>query len=126
MPPRGFGRSLIAAVGNTPAVSISAPLTPEGRNSWAKLEAFPPGGLKDRSALPRFAITRARGDLRPGVAIVESSSSWYPDHYSSPDDAGNAPAREHLGRQATAMPMPGRRTPAARVGSDLCVLGERS
>lgn len=126
MPPRGFGRSLTTAVGDTPAVRISAPLTPAGRDSWARLEAFRPSGLKDRSALPTVARTRTRGDLRLGVASIASSNFWSPDRCSSRDNAGTAPAHELFGRQGTAMPVPGHRTPAARVSSDLQVLRGRS
>lgn len=65
-------------VGNTPVLWIpgaSAP-APEsaGRGFWAKLEAFNPGGMKDRPALHMVERARARGDLAPGGAIIESTS----------------------------------------------------
>ncbi|MFC7590853.1 PLP-dependent cysteine synthase family protein [Nonomuraea antimicrobica] len=41
---------------------------------WAKLEGFNPGGIKDRPALHMVRRARARGDLRPGGTIVESTS----------------------------------------------------
>ncbi|MGW7440165.1 PLP-dependent cysteine synthase family protein [Streptomyces sp. NPDC054849] len=68
------GRSLAAAVGNTPVVWISDPLTPPGRGFWAKLEGLNPGGIKDRPALHMVDRARARGDLLPGDEIIESSS----------------------------------------------------
>jgi cysteine synthase len=74
---RGVGRSLAAAVGNTPVVWVSDPLTPAGRGFWAKLEGFNPGGLKDRPALHMVARARARGELLPGAEIVESSSGTF-------------------------------------------------
>ncbi|MEV0453835.1 PLP-dependent cysteine synthase family protein [Catellatospora methionotrophica] len=65
---------LPALVGNTPVVFIGAPLADEGRGFWAKLEAFNPGGIKDRAALHVTAAARRRGVLAPGAPIVESTS----------------------------------------------------
>jgi cysteine synthase A len=62
-------------VGNTPVLRISAPLTRAGRGFWAKLEGFNPGGsMKDRPAVHMVQRARARGELRPGARIVESTS----------------------------------------------------
>lgn len=62
-------------VGNTPVLRVSAPLTTAGRGFWAKLEGFNPGGsMKDRPALYMVERARARGELRPGARIVESTS----------------------------------------------------
>ncbi len=61
-------------VGNTPLLRISEPLTPSGRGFWAKLEGFNPGGIKDRAGLHMVERARARGDLRPGARIIESTS----------------------------------------------------
>lgn len=61
-------------VGNTPVLQISEPFTPGGRGFWAKLEGFNPGGMKDRPAMHMVEQARARGDLQPGAAIIESSS----------------------------------------------------
>ncbi|MBF8190204.1 PLP-dependent cysteine synthase family protein [Nonomuraea sp. K274] len=66
--------SLSLAVGNTPLAFISEPFVPGGRGFWAKLEGFNPGGIKDRPALHMVRRARARGDLRPGATIVESTS----------------------------------------------------
>ncbi|MFI0816301.1 PLP-dependent cysteine synthase family protein [Streptomyces sp. NPDC021098] len=65
---------LSGLVGNTPVLRVSEPLTPAGRGFWAKLEGFNPGGIKDRPGLHMVERARARGDLRPGGAIVESTS----------------------------------------------------
>ncbi|OCB12858.1 PLP-dependent cysteine synthase family protein [Mycobacterium intracellulare] len=62
-------------VGDTPVLRISAPLTAADRGFWAKLEGFNPGGsMKDRPALHMVERARARGELRPGARIVESTS----------------------------------------------------
>jgi cysteine synthase A len=73
----GIGRTadcVSALVGNTPLLYVSEPLAPAGRGFWAKLEGFNPGGIKDRPALHMVERARARGDLRPGATIVESTS----------------------------------------------------
>ncbi|WP_040751650.1 PLP-dependent cysteine synthase family protein, partial [Nocardia transvalensis] len=60
--------------GNTPLLWVGAPLAPEGRGFWAKLEGFNPGGMKDRPALHMVRRARERGTLTPGARIIESSS----------------------------------------------------
>lgn len=72
---RGGYRQPNALVGNTPVLRISAPLTTVERGFWAKLEGFNPGGsMKDRPALHMVECARARGELRPGARIIESTS----------------------------------------------------
>lgn len=66
--------TLAAAVGVTPVLRVTAPFSERGRGFWAKLEGFNPGGIKDRPAMHMVARARARGDLRPGARIIESSS----------------------------------------------------
>ncbi|GHE82646.1 putative cysteine synthase A CysK2 [Streptomyces longispororuber] len=66
--------ALAALVGNTPLLRVSEPLAPAGRGFWAKLEGFNPGGIKDRPGLHMVARARARGELRPGGRIIESTS----------------------------------------------------
>lgn len=69
------GRSTLSGlVGNTPLLRVSEPLAPAGRGFWAKLEGFNPGGIKDRPGLHMVERARARGDLRPGGRIIESTS----------------------------------------------------
>ncbi|AFM20365.1 cysteine synthase (plasmid) [Mycolicibacterium chubuense NBB4] len=62
-------------VGHTPVLHIAAPFTTDDRGFWAKLEAANPGGsMKDRPAVHMVERGRARGALRPGARIVESTS----------------------------------------------------
>jgi len=66
-------------VGNTPVLWISdllADLHPADGQAgfWAKLEGHNPNGMKDRPALHMVEQARARGDLRRGGTIVESTS----------------------------------------------------
>jgi S-sulfo-L-cysteine synthase (3-phospho-L-serine-dependent) len=68
------GSALPALVGNTPLLRVSEPLTPAGHGFWAKLEGFNPGGIKDRPGLYMVERARARGELRPGARIIESTS----------------------------------------------------
>lgn len=69
-----LGGTLAATVGNTPVLRVTEPFAAGGRGFWAKLEGFNPGGIKDRPAMHMVECARARGDLRPGARIVESSS----------------------------------------------------
>ena len=75
-PPRRYDHAgtLATTVGNTPVLRVTAPFADGGRGFWAKLEGFNPGGIKDRTALHMVSRARARGDLRPGARIIESSS----------------------------------------------------
>ncbi|WP_406836387.1 PLP-dependent cysteine synthase family protein [Streptomyces sp. AHU1] len=69
------GRSALSGlVGDTPLLRVSEPLAPAGRGFWAKLEGFNPGGIKDRPGLHMVKRARARGDLKPGGRIIESTS----------------------------------------------------
>ncbi|MFH8619347.1 PLP-dependent cysteine synthase family protein [Streptomyces sp. NPDC017979] len=61
-------------VGDTPVLWIDEPFAPPGCGFHAKLEGANPGGIKDRPALHMVGEARRRGELRPGAAIVESSS----------------------------------------------------
>ncbi|CAM2780980.1 hypothetical protein BST27_02280 [Mycobacterium intermedium] len=81
--PEGYQRTLGrnrhpgTIVGNTPVLWIpgtSEPAEVADRGFWAKLEGFNPGGMKDRPALHMVERARARGDLAPGAAIIESTS----------------------------------------------------
>ncbi|SDC23335.1 PLP-dependent cysteine synthase family protein [Actinokineospora iranica] len=75
LPAAATCRTPANAVGNTPVLWVDRPLSPPGRGFWAKLEAFNPGGgMKDRPALHMVAQARARGELRPGAMVVESTS----------------------------------------------------
>ncbi|MCV7121733.1 PLP-dependent cysteine synthase family protein [Mycobacterium lacus] len=77
----GRNRQPGTMVGNTPALWIpelsgaSGAVGAADRGFWAKLEGFNPGGsMKDRPAMHMVELARARGELRPGARIVESTS----------------------------------------------------
>ena len=63
-----------AAVGNPPVLRVTEPFTDGDRGFWAKLEGLNPGGIKDSPAMHMVARARARGDLRRGARIIQSSS----------------------------------------------------
>lgn len=68
--------SVIELIGNTPLLRLrrleaSCP----GVELWAKCEFANPGGsVKDRAALRIIRDAQARGDLRPGVRLIDSTS----------------------------------------------------
>ena len=66
-----------ALVGNTPLIPltrVTAPL-PETVEIYAKAEWFNPGGsVKDRPALNIIRQAEGRGDLRPGMTLLDSTS----------------------------------------------------
>ncbi len=65
---------LLELLGKTPVAYIDTPL-PHGHGGfWAKLECLSAGGMKARSAVAMLLAARARGELRPGAAVVESTS----------------------------------------------------
>jgi S-sulfo-L-cysteine synthase (O-acetyl-L-serine-dependent) len=76
--PTPRARSVLELIGNTPLLKITrltaGVLRPEV-HLYAKLEGFNPGGsVKDRAARKMIEIALARGDLRPGKTILDSSS----------------------------------------------------
>jgi len=63
---------LIAA---TPVVRLHRVCNTAGAEVWVKLESANPGGsLKDRIALAMIEDAEERGELRPGMTIIESTS----------------------------------------------------
>ncbi|HAT50121.1 MAG: cysteine synthase CysM [Nitrospirae bacterium] len=62
-------------IGNTPMVELSR-LTPSpGIRIFAKLEGNNPGGsVKDRAALSMFMGAEQRGEIHPGMRIIEPTS----------------------------------------------------
>ncbi|MEW1548792.1 PLP-dependent cysteine synthase family protein [Streptomyces tsukubensis] len=66
--------ALSGLVGNTPLLRVTEPFTTGDRGFWAKLEGFNPGGIKDRPGLYMVERAHARGELRPGGRIIESTS----------------------------------------------------
>ena len=66
------GRSMTEVTGSTPVVQLSK-VVPEGAaDVFVKLEWFnPTGSYKDRMALAMIEEAERRGDLRPGMTVVE-------------------------------------------------------
>ena len=70
--------SVLDLIGNTPLLEITRlteGLLRPGVRVFAKLEGFNPGGsVKDRAARKMIELGLARGDLRPGKVILDSTS----------------------------------------------------
>src|ERR1700681_542287 len=71
-------RRALELIGNTPLLEItrvSEGLLRPGVRIFAKLEGFNPGGsVKDRAARKMIELGLARGELRPGQIILDSTS----------------------------------------------------
>ncbi|NJN53649.1 MAG: cysteine synthase family protein [Anaerolineae bacterium] len=64
--------SIIHTVGNTPIVQLKKIVPPNSADVLIKLEYFnPTGSYKDRMALAMIEEAEKRGDLRPGMTVVE-------------------------------------------------------
>ena len=64
--------SILRVIGNTPVVRLRRIVPDESAEVWVKLEYFSPtGSYKDRMALAMIEGAEARGDLRPGMSVVE-------------------------------------------------------
>ncbi|HEY2104168.1 MAG TPA: PLP-dependent cysteine synthase family protein [Candidatus Binataceae bacterium] len=76
--PVARAKSVIDLIGNTPLLEISritAGLLRPGVRIFAKLETFNPGGsVKDRAVRKMVEVGLAKGDLRPGKVIIDSTS----------------------------------------------------
>ena len=60
------------AIGDTPVVKLSSLTGPDDDDVFVKLESFnPTGSYKDRMALAMIEEAEARGDLQPGMTVVE-------------------------------------------------------
>ena len=71
MPPKVCS-STLQAIGNTPVVRLQKIVPADSAEVLVKLEYFnPTGSYKDRMALAMIEEAEARGDLRPGMTIVE-------------------------------------------------------
>ena len=68
--------SILDLVGNTPLVEITQVLSPKpGVKVYGKLEGQNPGGsVKDRAAYGMIKGALDRGELRPGMRLVEATS----------------------------------------------------
>jgi cysteine synthase A len=64
--------SMLQAVGNTPVVRLRKVVPRDAAAVFVKLEYFnPTGSYKDRMALAMIEEAEKRGDLRPGMTVVE-------------------------------------------------------
>jgi cysteine synthase len=64
--------SVLQAIGNTPVVRLHKVVSPGMADVLVKLEYYnPTGSYKDRMALSMIEGAEARGDLRPGMRVVE-------------------------------------------------------
>lgn len=74
-----LGCGILGAIGKTPLIRLDDIAGQGGVASdtrvWGKLESFNPGGsAKDRTARALVGEAERRGELRPGMKVVESSS----------------------------------------------------
>ncbi|HJQ20922.1 MAG TPA: cysteine synthase A [Gemmatimonadaceae bacterium] len=66
--------SILETVGNTPAVRINK-LAPANVTMYVKVEAFNPlGSVKDRLALGVIEDAEKKGQLKPGMTVIEATS----------------------------------------------------
>ncbi len=66
------GHSMTEVVGNTPVVQLTKVVPAGAADLFVKLEWFnPTGSYKDRMALAMIEEAERRGDLRPGMTVVE-------------------------------------------------------
>jgi cysteine synthase A len=64
--------SILQAIGNTPVVRLNKVVPPNCAEVLVKLEYYnPTGSYKDRMALAMIEEAEKRGDLRPGMTVVE-------------------------------------------------------
>ena len=67
--------SVLELVGNTPLVKIEHIIQKSGVTVYAKLEGQNPGGsVKDRAAYGMIKGALDRGELKPGIRLVEATS----------------------------------------------------
>ncbi|MDE3059209.1 MAG: cysteine synthase family protein [Bacteroidota bacterium] len=70
--PKQRSRSILQAIGNTPVVKLNKIVPPNSADVYVKLEYYnPTGSYKDRMALAMIEEAEKRGDLRPGICVVE-------------------------------------------------------
>ena len=70
--PPDLVQSSLATIGMTPLVQLQKVVQPESATVLMKLEYFnPTGSYKDRMALAMIEEAEARGDLKPGMPVVE-------------------------------------------------------
>jgi len=67
--------SSLEQIGNTPLVKLNSLCSSAGATLWGKLEGSNPGGsIKDRIALAMIEDAEKKGQLKPGMTIVEPTS----------------------------------------------------
>ena len=67
-----IAESVLGTIGNTPLVQLTHVVHPQSATVLLKLESInPTGSYKDRMALAMIEGAEARGDLRPGMRVVE-------------------------------------------------------
>ncbi|MCC7261212.1 MAG: cysteine synthase A [Candidatus Latescibacteria bacterium] len=67
--------SILEIIGDTPLVALRRVAPRDGCQVWAKLESRnPTGSVKDRIGVQMIRDARERGELRPGMTIVEPTS----------------------------------------------------
>ena len=63
---------MLDAIGNTPVVRLSRVVPKGAADVWVKVEYYnPTGSYKDRMALSMIERAEQRGDLKPGMTVVE-------------------------------------------------------
>ena len=68
----GVRESVLQAIGNTPVVRLRKVVTPGMADLLVKLEYYnPTGSYKDRMALAMIEGAEQRGELKPGMRVVE-------------------------------------------------------
>lgn len=67
--------TLLDFVGNTPLVELNRLGTKKGIRLYGKLEGHNPGGsVKDRAAFGMIKGALERGDIKPGIKLIEATS----------------------------------------------------
>lgn len=70
--PSAVRNSILEAIGNTPVVRLRKIVSPDMADVVVKLEYYnPTGSYKDRMALAMIEGAEARGQLKPGMRVVE-------------------------------------------------------
>ncbi len=70
--PSAVRNSVLEAIGNTPVVRLRKIVSPDMADVVVKLEYYnPTGSYKDRMALAMIEGAEARGQLKPGMRVVE-------------------------------------------------------
>ena len=67
--------TLLDFIGNTPLVEITRIFNKPNVKIYAKLEGHNPGGsVKDRAALGMIKGALERGEIKPGMKLIEATS----------------------------------------------------